>query len=237
MGRAFEYRKEKKFKRWDAMAKNFTRIGREIALAIKEGSADPATNSKLRMALQNAKGVQMPKERVEAAIKRATSKDEGDFEELVYEGYGPFGVAMMIDCATDNPTRTVANIRMYFNRADGAMGTNGSVAFSFERKGQFKLEKEKINLDDIELELIDGGAEDIREEEGLYIITTSFTDFGHMQKKLEELGVEIKNAELVRLPQNLVELTDEQMEKIYDLIDKFDEDDDVVSVFHNMKEE
>jgi YebC/PmpR family DNA-binding regulatory protein len=237
MGRAFEYRKEKKFKRWDAMAKNFTRIGREIALAIKEGSADPATNSKLRMALQNAKGVQMPKERVEAAIKRATSKDEGDFEELVYEGYGPFGVAMMIDCATDNPTRTVANIRMYFNRADGAMGTNGSVAFSFERKGQFKLEKEKINLDDIELELIDGGAEDIREEEGLYIITTSFTDFGHMQKKLEELGIEIKNAELVRLPQNLVELTDEQMEKIYDLIDKFDEDDDVVSVFHNMKEE
>ena len=237
MGRAFEYRKEKKFKRWDAMAKNFTRIGREIALAIIEGSADPATNSKLRMALQNAKGVQMPKERVEAAIKRATSKDEGDFEELVYEGYGPFGVAMMIDCATDNPTRTVANIRMYFNRADGAMGTNGSVAFSFERKGQFKLEKEKINLDDIELELIDGGAEDIREEEGLYIITTSFTDFGHMQKKLEELGIEIKNAELVRLPQNLVELTDEQMEKIYDLIDKFDEDDDVVSVFHNMKEE
>ncbi|KRP09155.1 MAG: transcriptional regulator [Sphingobacteriales bacterium BACL12 MAG-120813-bin55] len=237
MGRAFEYRKEKKFKRWDAMAKNFTRVGREIAIAVKAGGPDPSTNAKLRLALNNAKGVQMPKDRVEAAIKRAVSKDEGDYEEIVYEGYGPFGVAMMIECATDNPTRTVANVRMYFNRGDGALGTQGSVAFSFDRKGVFKLEKEKVQLDDIELDLIDAGAEDIREEEDLYLVSTSFTDFGTMQNKLEELNVEVKAAELVRVPLNLVELTDEQMEKIYALIDKFEEDDDVVSVFHNMKEE
>jgi YebC/PmpR family DNA-binding regulatory protein len=237
MGRAFEYRKEKKFKRWDAMAKNFTRVGREIAIAVKAGGPDPSINAKLRLALNNAKGVQMPKDRVEAAIKRAVSKDEGDFEEIVYEGYGPFGIAMMIECATDNPTRTVANIRMYFNRGDGALGTQGSVAFSFDRKGVFKLEKEKVQLDDIELDLIDAGAEDIREEEDLYLVTTSFTDFGTMQNKLEELNAEVKAAELVRIPLNLVELPDEQMEKIYALIDKFEEDDDVVSVFHNMKEE
>ena len=144
---------------------------------------------------------------------------------------------MMIECATDNPTRTVANVRMYFNRGDGALGTQGSVAFSFDRKGVFKLEKEKVQLDDIELDLIDAGAEDIREEEDLYLVSTSFTDFGTMQNKLEELNVEVKAAELVRVPLNLVELTDEQMEKIYALIDKFEEDDDVVSVFHNMKEE
>ena len=237
MGRAFEYRKEKKFKRWDAMAKNFTRVGREIAIAVKAGGPDPATNAKLRLALNNAKGVQMPKDRVEAAIKRAVSKDEGDFEEITYEGYGPFGVAMMIDCATDNTTRTVANIRMYFSRGDGAMGTQGSVAFSFDRKGLFKLEKDKVNMEEMELELIDGGAEDISEEDDLWVVTTSFTDFGTMQNKLEELGVEAKSAELIRVPLNKVELTDDQMEKIYNLIDKFEEDDDVVSVFHNMKEE
>lgn len=237
MGRAFEYRKEKKFKRWDAMAKNFTRVGREIAIAVKSGGPDPENNPKLRLALQNAKGVQMPKDRVEAAIKRASSKEEGDFEEIVYEGYGPYGVAMMIDCATDNPTRTVANIRMYFNRGNGSLGTQGSVGFSFERKGLFKIEKDKVNLEELELELIDGGAEDISEEEGLILVTTGFTDFGTMQNKLEELKVEAKSAELVRMPLNKVDLPDEQMEEIYTLIDKFEEDDDVVSVFHNMKEE
>jgi YebC/PmpR family DNA-binding regulatory protein len=237
MGRAFEYRKEKKFKRWDAMAKNFTRVGREIAIAVKSGGPDPENNPKLRLALQNAKGVQMPKDRVEAAIKRASSKEEGDFEEIVYEGYGPYGVAMMIDCATDNPTRTVANIRMYFNRGNGSLGTQGSVGFSFERKGLFKIEKDKVNLEELELDLIDGGAEDISEEEGLILVTTGFTDFGTMQNKLEELKVEAKSAELVRMPLNKVDLPDEQMEEIYTLIDKFEEDDDVVSVFHNMKEE
>ncbi len=237
MGRAFEYRKEKKFKRWDAMAKNFTRVGREIAIAVKSSGPDPENNHKLRLALQNAKGVQMPKDRVEAAIKRASSKEEGDFEEIVYEGYGPYGVAMMIDCATDNPTRTVANIRMYFNRGNGSLGTQGSVGFSFERKGLFKIEKDKVNLEELELDLIDGGAEDISEEEGLILVTTGFTDFGTMQNKLEELKVEAKSAELVRMPLNKVDLPDEQMEEIYTLIDKFEEDDDVVSVFHNMKEE
>lgn len=237
MGRAFEYRKEKKFKRWDAMAKNFTRVGREIAIAVKSGGPDPENNPKLRLALQNAKGVQMPKDRVEAAIKRASSKEEGDFEEIVYEGYGPYGVAMMIDCATDNPTRTVANIRMYFNRGNGSLGTQGSVGFSFERKGLFKIEKDKVNLEELELDLIDGGADDISEEDGLILVTTGFTDFGTMQNKLEELKVEAKSAELVRVPLNKVDLPDEQMEEIYTLIDKFEEDDDVVSVFHNMKEE
>ncbi len=237
MGRAFEYRKEKKFKRWDAMAKNFTRVGREIAIAVKSSGPDPENNPKLRLALQNAKGVQMPKDRVEAAIKRASSKEEGDFEEIVYEGYGPYGVAMMIDCATDNPTRTVANIRMYFNRGNGSLGTQGSVGFSFERKGLFKIEKDKMNLEELELDLIDGGADDIAEEDGLILVTTGFTDFGTMQNKLEELKVEAKSAELVRMPLNKVDLPDEQMEEIYTLIDKFEEDDDVVSVFHNMKEE
>lgn len=219
------------------MAKNFTRVGREIAIAVKESGPDPDNNPKLRLALQNAKGVQMPKDRVDAAIKRASSKDEGDFEEIVYEGYGPYGVAMMIDCATDNPTRTVANMRLYFNRGDGSLGTNGSVAFSFDRKGLFKLDKETINLEEIELDLIDGGAEDITEEDSLILVTTSFTDFGTMLHKLEELGIEVKGAELIRVPLNKVELSDEQMEQIYNLIDKFEEDDDVVNVFHNMKEE
>ncbi|MFN3939735.1 MAG: YebC/PmpR family DNA-binding transcriptional regulator, partial [Chitinophagales bacterium] len=214
MGRAFEYRKEKKFKRWDAMAKNFTKAGREIAMAVKEGGADPNTNAKLRMAIQNAKGFQMPKDRIEAAIKRATSKDEGNFEEVVYEGYGPHGVALIIECATDNPTRTVANIRMHFNRGGGAMGTQGSVTFMFERKGLFTIEKSKIKLEEVELDLIDAGAEDIQQDDAMVYVYTSFTDFGALQHKLDELGIEVKQAELVRLPANKVQLTDEQQEQI-----------------------
>lgn len=237
MGRAFEYRKEKKFKRWDAMAKNFTKAGREIAMAVKEGGADPNTNAKLRMAVQNAKGYQMPKDRIEAAIKRATSKDEGNFEEIVYEGYGPHGVALIIECATDNPTRTVANIRMHFNRGGGSMGTQGSVTFMFDRKGLFTIEKEKINLEELELDLIDAGAEDIQQDDSMVYVYASFTDFGTLQHKLEELGIEVKQAEIVRIPANKVQLTEEQQEQIYSLIDRFEEDDDVVNVFHNMLEE
>ncbi|HET8963786.1 MAG TPA: YebC/PmpR family DNA-binding transcriptional regulator [Chitinophagales bacterium] len=237
MGRAFEYRKEKKFKRWDAMAKNFTKAGREISMAVKEGGSDPNSNAKLRMAIQNAKGYQMPKDRIEAAIKRATSKDEGDFEEIVYEGYGPHGVAMIIECATDNSTRTVANVRMHFNRGNGSLGTQGSVNFMFDRKGLITIDKSKINLEEVELYLIDGGAEDIQQDDEMVYIYCPFTDFGTMAHKIEELQLEIKQAELVRIPQTKVKLSDEDQEQIYSLIDRFEEDEDVVNVFHNMEEE
>ncbi len=236
MGRAFEYRKAKKFKRWDAMAKSFTKAGREIAMAVKDGGADPDANAKLRMAIQNAKGVQMPKDRIEAAIKRASNKEEGIFEEILYEGYGPYGVAMLIECATNNSTRTVANVRMYFSKGDGALGTSNSVAFGFDRIGLFVIEKDNIQLDDLELDLIDAGASDIYIEEELVFIETSFTDFGNIQKKLEELHIEVKQSELHFVPQNKVEVTEEQQEKIYSLVEKFEEDEDVQNVYHNMGE-
>lgn len=237
MGRAFEYRKEKKFKRWDAMAKNFTRAGREIAIAVKEGGPDPSTNTKLRIAIQNAKGVQMPKDRIEAAIKRASSKESGEnYEEVLYEGYGPHGVAILVECTTDNNTRTVANVRLIFSRANGALGNSNSVVFNFERRGVFYIEKGKINLDEVELDLIDGGASDIYSDDEHVYIETSFTDFGSLQKKLEELNLEVQKSELRYVPMNKVAVTAEQQEKIYALIEKLEEDDDVQNVFHNMEE-
>ncbi len=236
MGRAFEYRKEKKFKRWDAMAKNFTRIGREIAIAVKNGGASPDTNPKLRLAIQNAKSVSMPKERVDAAIKRASSKEEGNFEEVVYEGIGAGGVALMVECATDNTTRTVANVRLLFSRGGGNLGTFGSVAYLFDRKGIFKIESSKIKLDEVELDLIDAGAEDIYEEEGTVYLETSFNDFGTMQIKLDELHIEITGAELLRIPHDKIKLNADNELLINNLIDKLMEDDDVVNVFHNMEE-
>ncbi|MBK7569757.1 MAG: YebC/PmpR family DNA-binding transcriptional regulator [Chitinophagales bacterium] len=236
MGRAFEYRKEKKFKRWDAMAKNFTRIGREIAIAVKNGGASPDTNPKLRLAIQNAKSVSMPKDRVDAAIKRASSKEEGNFEEVVYEGIGAGGVALMVECATDNTTRTVANVRLLFSRGGGNLGTFGSVAYLFDRKGIFKIESSKINLDEVELDLIDAGAEDIYEEDGTVYLETSFNDFGTMQKKLDDLHIEITGAELLRIPHDKIKLNADNELLINNLIDKLMEDDDVVNVFHNMEE-
>lgn len=236
MGRAFEYRKEKKFKRWDAMAKNFTRIGREIAIAVKNGGASPDTNPKLRLAIQNAKAVSMPKDRVDAAIKRASSKEEGNFEEVVYEGIGAGGVALMVECATDNTTRTVANVRLLFSRGGGNLGTFGSVAYLFDRKGIFKIESSKIKLDEVELDLIDAGAEDIYEEDGIVYLETSFNDFGTMQKKLDDLHIEITGAELLRIPHDKIKLNADNELLINNLIDKLMEDDDVVNVFHNMEE-
>ncbi len=236
MGRAFEYRKEKKFKRWDAMAKNFTRIGREIAIAVKNGGASPDTNPKLRLAIQNAKSVSMPKDRVDAAIKRASSKDEGNFEEVVYEGVGPAGVAITVECATDNTTRTVANVRLLFSRGGGTLGTFGSVAYLFDRKGIFKFEAKQVNMDDFELDLIDAGAEDIYEEDGIVYLETSFNDFGHMQKKLDDLNIEITGAELLRIPHDKIKVSPENEILINTLIDKLMEDDDVVNIFHNMEE-
>jgi YebC/PmpR family DNA-binding regulatory protein len=234
MGRIFEKRKHKIFARMDKMSKAFTKIGKEIALAVKQGGSDPNNNPRLRAAIQNGKAVNMPKDRVEAAIKRATSKDEKDLSEATYEGYGPHGVAIMVECATDNPTRTVANLRMYFDRNGGALGKNGSVEFMFDRKGVFKLDKNAIKLEDIELDLIDMGAEEIQEAEDAIVVYTSFQDFGSMQKGLEEKNIPVISSEAQRIPTTTKELSDEQVDEVLKLIDKLEEDDDVQNVFHNL---
>jgi YebC/PmpR family DNA-binding regulatory protein len=235
MGRAFEYRKDRKMKRWGQMAKLFTKIGREIALAVKEGGPEPSTNPRLRIAVQSAKLANMPKVNVENAIKRAVSKDAEDLTEVVYEGFGPHGIAFLIETLTDNPTRTVANMRLYLNRSGGALGTSGSVSFMFDRVGEFVFELGDKTMDDIELDLIDGGAEEIEMgEENTVYVYTAFEDFGQMQAKLEELGIEVKEASLQRFPQVTKEITEEQKEDIEKLIEKFEDDDDVQKVFHNM---
>lgn len=234
MGRAFEFRKARKFKRWDKMSKAFTRLGKEIVMAVKEAGPNPETNARLRAAMQNAKGVNMPKDRVEAAIKRASSKEEKDYEEVVYEGYGPHGIAILVETATDNINRTIANMRVYFSRAGGAVGKTGSLDFIFTRKGIFKINPEGLNIEELELELIDFGAEDIYEHEGEIIVETAFADFGQMQKALEEKGINVISGELQRIPNTRTELSDEQAEEIENLIEKIEEDDDVQAVYHNM---
>ncbi|ARS36189.1 YebC/PmpR family DNA-binding transcriptional regulator [Pontibacter actiniarum] len=234
MGRAFEFRKARKFKRWDKMSKAFTRLGKEIVMAVKESGPNPDTNSRLRTAIQNAKGVNMPKDRIEAAIKRASSKEEKDYEEVVYEGYAPHGIAVVVECATDNLNRTVANVRMHFSKGGGSLGKTGSLDFMFDRKGIFKISSEGVDLEELELELIDFGAEDIYEHEGEIIIETPFTEFGNMQKGLEEKGLEVISAELQRIPTTRTELTEEQEEEVLSMIERFEEDDDVQAVFHNM---
>ncbi len=234
MGRAFEFRKARKFKRWDKMSKAFTRLGKEIVMAVKEGGPNADANSRLRTAIQNAKGVNMPKDRVEAAIKRASSKEEKDYEEVVYEGYGPYGIAILVETATDNINRTIANMRVYFSRGGGAVGKTGSLDFIFTRKGIFKIDPEGVDVEELELELIDDGAEDIYEHEGEIIVETAFTDFGAMQKALEEKGLHVITAELQRIPHTRIELTDEQAEEIENLVEKIEEDDDVQAVYHNM---
>ncbi|CAN5273447.1 YebC/PmpR family DNA-binding transcriptional regulator [soil metagenome] len=234
MGRAFEYRKARKEKRWGQMAKTFTKIGREIAIAVKEGGADPSTNARLRAAIQNSRGANMPKDTVDAAIKRASEKGEKAFDEVVYEGYGPHGIPIMVECATDNPVRTVANLRVYFSRNGGALGTNGSVDFMFSRKGVFRIPAEGIDLEELELDLIDFGAEDIQQHDDEIEIYTAYTDFGKMQKGLEEKGIHATNASLQRIPMSTKELTDEQADEVMELIDKLEEDDDVQAVFHNI---
>jgi len=217
------------------MAKAFTKIGREISMSVKQGGPDPATNPRLRMAIQNGKGLNMPKDKLEAAIKRASSKEEGDFQEITYEGYGPHGIAILVECASDNTTRTVSNMRMYFSRSGGTLGTSGSLDFMFERKGVFKIAAEGVNLEELELELIDYGAEDIFTEDEEIYIYTQFGDFGAMQKALEERGVNILSSELQRLPNNTTELSGEQEEAVLSLIEKIEDDDDVQAVYHNMK--
>ena len=236
MGRVFEKRKHKMFARYDRMAKAFTRVGREIAIAVKAGGGDPEYNPRLRTAIANAKGLNMPKDRIEGAIKRATSKDEGNFEEIVYEGYGPHGVAILVETATDNSVRTVANIRMHFNRGDGTLGKTGSLDFMFQRKGVFRLANDgKLNTDELELELIDFGLDSLEVDEEEIVIYTAYEDFGKMSKALEDRKIEVKKAALERLPTTMVELSEEQQDEILQLIDRFEEDDDVQAVYHNLK--
>lgn len=237
MGRAFEYRKARKLKRWGTMAKTFTKLGKEIAIAVKSGGPDPVANSRLRVLIQNAKAANMPKDNVERAIKRAVSKDQDDYKELVYEGYGPYGIAVLVETATDNPTRTVANVRSYFNKCNGSLGTSGSVEFMFEHKCNFKVKgKEGLDLEELELELIDFGVQEIFAEDDDILIYGDFESFGPIQKYLEENEFEIVSAEFERIPNDTKELNEEQVAEIEKLLGKLEEDDDVTNVFHNMKE-
>ncbi len=234
MGRIFEKRKHKMFARFDKMAKAFTRIGKDIAIAVKQGGPNPDNNPKLRMCIQNAKGVNMPKDRVESAIKRASSKEEKDFQEVIYEGYGPHGVPILVESATDNPTRTVANVRLHFSKNGGAMGNSGSVAFMFERKGVFKFDAASLNLDELELDLIDAGAEDIQRDEDETVVYTKFTEFGHMQKFLESKKLEPKSSTLQYIPSTTKELPETEQDEVLKCIEALESDDDVQSVYHNL---
>ena len=235
MGRIFEVRKSTMFARWDKMAKQFTRIGKEIDIAVKQGGPDPDNNASLRRCITNAKAVNMPKDRVDAAIKRAMGKDKTDYHEEVYEGYAPHGIAILVETATDNPTRTVANVRMHFNKNAGSLGTSGSVAFMFDRMGEFKIKKENLDIEELELELIDFGLEEIGEDsEGNIIIRTPFNEFGNMSKALEEKNIEVITAELNRIPQNTVELSEDDANEVLKLVDHLEQDDDVQKVYHNL---
>ncbi|MFM7731209.1 MAG: YebC/PmpR family DNA-binding transcriptional regulator [Flavobacteriales bacterium] len=236
MGRIFETRKHKMFARYDKMAKAFTRIGKDIVMAVKAGGPDPANNPRLRQVVANARGLNMPKDRVESAIKRASDKDNSNYEEVVYEGYGPYGVPILVETATDNPTRTVANVRLYFNRAGGALGTSGSLSFVFDRKGVFRVAAENIpNPEELELELIDAGLDQMERDGDDIVLYTAFADFGNMQKALEERSIVVKKAGLERIPNSYAEITEEQVDEILELVEKIEADDDVQAVYHNLR--
>lgn len=240
MGRIFEVRKATMFARWDKMAKQFSRIGKEIAIAVKAGGPDPATNPALRRCFQNAKSVNMPKDRVEAAVKRAMGKDVANFEEVLYEGYAPHGVAILVETATDNPTRTVANVRACFNKGNGSLGNSGSVSFQFRKMGVFKLKPQGIAVEDLELELIDFGLEEMGEGTGengeeVIILRSAFADFGNMQKALEEKHITPISAEIEWIPSTTVELPEDQAQEVLKLVDKLEQDEDVQKVFHNLQ--
>lgn len=238
MGRAFEYRKARKLKRWGNMSRTFTKIGKEITIAVKAGGPDPDGNPRLRALMQNAKAANMPKENVERAIKKATDKDAGDYKEIVYEGYGPYGIAIVVETATDNHTRTVANIRSYFNKAGGSLGTSGSLSFMFEHKSMFRIKpKDGVSLEDLELELIDYGVDELDADEEEIVLYGAFESYSDIQKYLEENGYEIISSEFVRIPNDLKELDAEQRASIEKLIERIEDDEDVQNVFHNMKED
>ena len=221
-------------KRWAKMSKQFTRLGKDIVMAVKEGGPDPEMNSKLRAVIQNCKAVNMPKDNIERAIKRASDKDQADYKEVVFEGYAPHGVAILIETATDNNTRTVANVRSYFNKCNGSLGTSGSVEFLFEHKCFFKISKGENDLEELELELIDYGADEIFEDEDTILIYAPFEEFGNLQKGIESMEVEVINSEFERIPMDTKKLDEEQEAEVDKLIEKLEEDDDVQNVFHNM---
>ena len=236
MGRAFEFRKARKMKRWSAMSKAFTRIGKDIVIAVKEGGPDPDSNSKLRAVIQNAKSVNMPKDNIERAIKRASDKSVGDYKEILFEGYGPSGIAILVETATDNNTRTVANIRSYFNKHNGNLGTSGSVAFMFDHTCNFKINKENIDIENLEFDLIDYGVEEVFEEDTSILIYGPFDSFGEIQKELESKEIEIISSGFDRIPNNMKEISNEDREENEKLLEKIENDDDVQNVFHNMKD-
>jgi YebC/PmpR family DNA-binding regulatory protein len=234
MGRAFEFRKARKMKRWSAMAKTFTRIGKDIVMAVKDGGASIETNSKLRAVIQNAKTANMPKDNIERAIKRASDKSTGNFKEILFEGYGPYGIAVIVETASDNNNRTVANIRSYFNKYGGNLGTAGSVEFMFDRVCNFKI-KTEINLEELELDFIDFGVDEvIQDDDGDVILYSSFENYGSIQKEIESRSIEIVSSEFERIPKQMKELSEEKKEEVNILIEKIEEDDDVQTVFHNM---
>jgi transcriptional/translational regulatory protein YebC/TACO1 len=239
MGRIFEVRKATMFKRYDRMAKQFTRIGKEIVIAVKASGPNPDDNPALRRCYQNARSVGMPKDRVEAAIKRAMGKDTSNYEEILYEGYAPHGVALLVETATDNHVRTVANVKSHFNKGQGTLGNSGSVSFQFKKMGVFNLKPEGLNMDDLELDLIDHGLDELGEstddnENPIIVLRCAFTDFGNLQKALEDKNIHPISAQLEWIPTTTVPVTDEQAEDISKLIERLEEDEDVNKVFHNM---
>ncbi len=237
MGRAFEFRKARKMKRWSAMAKTFTRIGKDIVMAVKEGGSNPETNSRLRAVIQNAKAANMPKDNVERAIKKATDKDTANFKEALFEGYAPHGVAVVVETATDNNNRTVANVRASFNKCDGNLGTSGSVIFMFDHTCNFRVKNEdlKMDLEDFELELIDFDVEEVFEDEDGILIYAPFEQFGAIQKYLEENNIEILSSGFERIPTTTVKLNEEQQADVEKLLERLEEDDDVQNVYHSMQ--
>ena len=235
MGRAFEFRKARKMKRWSAMSKAFTRIGKDIVIAVKDGCPDPESNSRLRAVIQNAKSVNMPKENIERAIKRATEKGLGDYKEILFEGYGPSGVAILVETASDNNTRTVANIRSYFNKYNGNLGTSGSVIFLFDHSCNFKIKKGNIDIEVLELELIDYGVEEVFQEGENILIYAPFDCFGAIQKTLEFKRIEIISSGFDRIPNKYKNVDDKSREENEKLLKKIEEDDDVQNIYHNME--
>ena len=233
MGRAFEFRKARKMKRWSAMAKTFTRIGKDIVMAIKEGGPSPESNSKLRAVIQNAKAANMPKENIERAIKKASDKTSENYKEILFEGYGPFGIAIIVETASDNNNRTVANVRSYFNKYEGSLGTAGSVEFMFDRVCNFKI-KTDLDIEELELDLIDFGIDEVIVDENEVLIYSSFDNYGIIQKEFEFRKVNIISSEFERIPKQFKTLSEEKKDKVNILIEKIEEDDDVQNVFHNM---
>ncbi len=236
MGRAFEFRKARKLKRWSAMSKTFTRLGKDIVMAVKENGPDPSTNSKLRAVVQNAKAANMPKDNIERAIKRASEKNQDNYKEILFEGYAPHGVAVLVETATDNNTRTVANIRSYFNKHDGNLGTSGSVSFMFDHTCNFRINKEGLDSEEIELDFIDFGVEEVFIDEDDILIYAPFEYFGEIQSELEKRKIEIISSGFDRIPNTFKEVNDGQKTEIEKLLERIENDDDVQNVYHSMKE-